>query len=476
MSLSAAHKTHSLFTHLSLSYLAIYAVCAVLLYAINARVISASSRAFDRQDVRSDSLEYVEILGHDNSGNWLAEEVSIENLPPSTIFAIRILNAQGLVCYAASQPSQFNFPGGWGKTDTASRPVAVPKEGWQDIYLPDCKRHLQVLTTHLFDGRILQVAQSSGREHAQQVILFRTSLIFFLLASLFSLGNGYWMMAIALKPIRQVTSNMSRFIETGAFDSEPEPVNSRIAEINTLGRIFTRMTQKNASLIQAMKDTLDNVAHDFRTPLARIRSAAEFALNSRESPPSREALLGILADIIDDCDNARLQLQNLMDIRAMESGVVKLDRQRFDMKTTVSEIADLYAVLAEDKNIALRVDLPDAAVPIDGDPARLAQVLANLIDNAVKYTPSDGHIHIALDSDPGQVRLTVADTGIGIPEEEHALIWQRLYRSRNARPEKGLGLGMSIVKAIVDAHGGKVTFTSSPGKGSTFVLTLPAIG
>ena len=103
MSLSAAHNTHSLFTHLSLSYLAIYAVCAALLFVINARVISASSRAFDRQDVRSDSLEYVEILGHDNSGNWLAEEVAIENLPPSTLFAIRILSAQGSVCYAATR-------------------------------------------------------------------------------------------------------------------------------------------------------------------------------------------------------------------------------------------------------------------------------------------------------------------------------------------------------------------------------------
>lgn len=473
MSLSATHKTLSLFTHLSLSYLAVYAACALFLYIINARVISRSARAFDRQDVRSDSLEYIDILSHDNTGNWLAEEVSIENLPPSTIFAIRILTAQGAVSYAASQPSPLKFPGGWDKLDKGVQPVA-PKEGWLDIYLPAYNGHLQVQTTHLRDGRILQVAKSTGREHAQQIILFRTSLIFFLLASLFSLGNGYWMMAITLKPICQVTSDMSKFIETGAFDSAPVPVNSRIAEINTLGRIFARMTQKNASLIQAMKDTLDNVAHDFRTPLARIRSAAEFALNARENPPSREALLSILADIIDDCDNARLQLQNLMDIRAMESGFVKLDRHRFDLKTTVSEIADLYAVLAEDKNITLSIDLPDAAVPTDGDPARLAQVLANLIDNAVKYTPHNGQIHISLASVPGETRLTVADTGIGIPEEEHALIWQRLYRSRNARPEKGLGLGMSIVKAIVDAHGGKVTFTSSPGKGSTFVLTLPS--
>ena len=466
-------KTHSFFTYLSLSYLAVYAVCALLLYLITAHVISESARAFDQDDIRSDSLEYAEILRDNTSGNWLAEEVALEHLPASTIFAIRLLGSDGNVVYSASQPTNFSFPGGW---DIRKAPASnlIPKDGWREIYLPAYRRHLQLRSTRLPDGRVLQVAKSTARENTQEGILLRTSSAFFLLACLFTLGNGLWMMAITLRPIKRVTADMSKIIETGTCEAGEFPVSSRISELNTLGRYFDLMVQKNATLIKAMKDTLDNVAHDFRTPLARIRSAAEFALNAREPPLSHDALLGMLAGIVEDCDNAKLQLQNLMDIRAMESGFLNLDRQRFDLVKTVAEIADLYAVLAEDKNIALNIDVPEGQLSVDGDPLRLSQALANLIDNAVKYTPRDGNIQITLERAHGEALLTIDDTGIGIPEEDHALIGQRLFRSRNARSEKGLGLGMSIVKAIVDAHGGSVTFTSTPGTGSRFVVRLPA--
>ncbi len=470
-STGAPKKAHSFFVHLSLSYLAVYAVCALLLYLVNSRVISESARAFDRDDIRSDSLEYAQILRNNAAGNWLAEEVAIENLPASTLFAIRILGPDGQVIYSASQPKDLALPGGWEE-----RPVPTghpPKNSWREIYLPDYNRHLQMESTNLPDGRVLQVAKSTAREHVQEGILFHTSLAFFLLASIFTLGNGVWMMAITMRPIRQVSADMAKIIENGTCDADLSPVSSSISELNTLGSFFNRMVRKNDTLIKAMKDTLDNVAHDFRTPLTRIRSAAEFALTAREPPAPREELLKIFADIIEDCDTARIQLQNLLDIRAMESGFVKLDVQRFDLKKTVSEVADLYSVMAEDKRIDLRTELPESDVPLDGDPAQLSQVIANLLDNAIKYTPCDGHVLVTLENGQGLVRLTVADSGIGIPASEYALVWQRLYRSSNARAEKGLGLGLSIVKAIVGGHGGKITFTSSPNQGTTFVVTLP---
>lgn len=420
----------------------------------------------------SESLEYVEILKHNNSGNWLAEEVALENFPLTTVFGIRLLAADGRVIYAASQPNPMGFPGGW-TTRLAKGPLPVLGDGWEEVFISGAERYAQVKTTHLPDGRVLQVAKATDREHVLNAILFRTLLIFVGLGTGLSLSGGLWMMALTLRPINRVIADMSRVIKTGEPESGISGVSSRISELNTLGTMFGQMLQKNALLIRAMKDTLDNVAHDFRTPLARIRSAAETALSSRRQPPDINALIGALAVIIEDCDNAKLQLQNLMDLRAMESGLIQLDRQRFDLAKTVAQVADFYAVLADEKNITMRIALPDGEVPVDGNADRLSQVVANLIDNAIKYTPRDGDISIALESAADKVILTVADNGIGIPADEQALVWQRLFRGSNARSEKGLGLGMSVIKSIVEAHGGTVSLTSEQGHGSRFVFSLP---
>ena len=466
-------KAYPFFAFLSLSYVAVYAVCAIALTFVNSRIFSDSAREFDREDIRSDSLEYCEILHKNTSGNWLAEEVAIENYPDSTLFAIRVLGADGRIAYAASQPKDLAFPGGWGTQKTqVSRPL--PKDGWREIYLPSYKRYLQLKSTLLPDGRVLQVAKSTIREHALAGRLIRTSLAFFLLATLLTLGNGFWLLVITMRPIRRLNTDMSRILSSESGEAGSVRVRSRIAELDALGGFFDRVVRRNAALIAAMRDTLDNVAHDFRTPLTRIRSAAEHTLRAREPPATQEALRCALENIIEDCDTASLQLQNLLDVRAMESGLVRLDSQRFDLKALVSEVVDLYAVMAEDKGIDLQTAFPDDEVLLDGDPAQLSQAVANLIDNAVKYTPRDGSVIVTLEDAQGLIRLTVADTGCGIPEDEHALVWQRLYRSRNARAEKGLGLGLSIVKAIIEAHGGTVTFISAPGKGTTFTVTLPA--
>ncbi|MDD3545273.1 MAG: HAMP domain-containing sensor histidine kinase [Kiritimatiellae bacterium] len=472
-STAKTEKAYPFFAFLSLSYLVVYAVCACVLYLVNSHVLSESAREFDREDIQSDSLEYREILHNNVSGNWLAEEVSIENHPASTLFAIRVLGPDGHVVYAASQPKDLAFPGGWGsRQPRTGRPI--PKDGWREIYLPAYKRYLQLKSTLLPDGRVLQVAKSTIREHDLEGHLIRTSLVFFLLATLLTLGNGFWLLVITMRPIQRLNADMSNILSSETGDHETVRVRSRIAEIDALGCFFDRVVRKNAALVAAMRDTLDNVAHDFRTPLTRIRSAAEHALRARQPPATRETLLSTLGDIIEDCDTARLQLQNLLDVRAMESGLVKLDLQHLDLKVIVSEVADLYAVMAEDKGIDLQTALPDGEVFIDGDHGQLSQAIANLIDNAVKYTPRDGSVIVTLEDAQGDIRLIVADSGIGIPEDEHALIWQRLYRSRNARTEKGLGLGMSIVKAIIDAHGGTISFASTLGKGTTFTVTFPA--
>jgi signal transduction histidine kinase len=152
---------------------------------------------------------------------------------------------------------------------------------------------------------------------------------------------------------------------------------------------------------------------------------------------------------------------------------MRLDLSRATLSTLAAEVLAVYEDIAEDKNIRLTSDV-ESGLTVVADARRLRQVLANLVDNAIKYTPSGGQVTVRARQDVGDVRIDVVDTGIGIPPHDLPRIWERLYRGDQSRAERGLGLGLSLVRAIVAAHGGTVEVVSEPGRGSTFTLRLPA--
>jgi signal transduction histidine kinase len=166
-------------------------------------------------------------------------------------------------------------------------------------------------------------------------------------------------------------------------------------------------------------------------------------------------------------------LNTLMDIAEAEAGTMKLHRESVDLCQLAREIVDLYQYVAEEKKIVVRTILPNSPVLVSVDRTRMRQALANLLDNAIKYTPDGGQVTIAVRTEATQALIVFQDTGIGIPSEEQDKIWSRLYRGDKSRSQRGLGLGLSLVKAIVEAHRGKVTVSSIPDKGSEFTVKLP---
>ena len=456
--------------YLCLGYLVVYALCTVSIYVLASQVITKSARGYDRQDVTAESEELVELIQQSAGSNLLAEQVTMERYPPSTIFIVRVINRRGQVEYTMTWPKKIDLPD-WRVYTPPQEASSLPPAGLSEYYIKPLGRHIQIQTTLLEDGRVLQVGKGSFLEVDQKSMLARMLLVFALLSTLFSVLSGIFMMVITLRPIHHITDSMSHIIETGAFETGAPPVKSLIAELDTLGSLFTIVTEKYANLIQAMRQTMDNIAHDFRTPLTRIRGAAELALNHRDLP---QDVSDTLADIIEDCDSAKLQLQNLMDAREMESGFVRLNIRPFNLTKLIDEIVDLYTLVAEEKEISLKTDLPTADMLVRGDRPRLVRVFANLIDNAIKYTPQRGSVIVSFTADDTGITTCVRDTGIGIPQGELALIWQRLFRGQQAREaEKGLGLGLNIVQAIVAAHGGKVWADSTSGQGTAFYVTLP---
>ena len=180
-----------------------------------------------------------------------------------------------------------------------------------------------------------------------------------------------------------------------------------------------------------------------------------------------------MAAALEETDRVQTIIRTLMDVTAAETGMMKLDLAPTDLGPLVDDVMELYGDIATEKEIALEKQFAAGFIaPVDA--ARMRQVFANLVDNALKYTPRGGKVTVSAQREDGRVVLVFRDSGMGIAEHDLPHIWDRLYRGDKSRHEHGLGLGLSLVKAIVEAHGGRVEVNSTPHEGSEFRVVLPA--
>jgi signal transduction histidine kinase len=271
----------------------------------------------------------------------------------------------------------------------------------------------------------------------------------------------------ATQPVREVVATARSIMDTGDLSARVR-VTAQQTDLQELARQFNRVLDKNQGLIQGMREALDNVAHDLRTPLARLRSIAEVAVQTTSDSTAAEAL----ADCVEEADSVLTMLTALMDITEAESGVMRLKREPTSMAALLTNVIDVYQMVAEEKRITITAHL-DSPCTAAVDPVRMRQVFANLLDNALKYTPEGGTVTVTCRVEETRVLVQFSDTGIGISAEEQPRIWARLYRGDKSRSQHGLGLGLSLVKAIVEAHQGTVSVQSGIGAGSAFTVVLP---
>ncbi len=346
-------------------------------------------------------------------------------------------------------------------------PTGIPDEPrFQTLLLPDREYAVRTVYGAIAPDRVLQIGESLEADEE----FIETFLNGFLLivGSVIVLGGpiGWFMARRALGGVRDVTQTAME-IADGDLDRRVT-VSAQGDELDTLAVAFNKMLDRIQALIIGMREMTDNLAHDFRSPLARIRASAELSLTGGV----RGDFEAMAANTAEECDRLLEMINTTLDIAEAESGAARLTMTEVDLAELVHNAVDLFQPVAEDKRVRVVTDLPKKCI-VRGDLQRLQRVVANLIDNALKYMPEGGRVDINLVEGPDEVQLSVKDTGVGMSPEECARIFERFYRCDRSRSQAGNGLGLSLALAFLRAQGGDIGVSSAVGEGSCFTAVMP---
>ena len=375
----------------------------------------------------------------------------------------RILGQKGEII-ASSDTSLLNMDLIPTITNTINRETSYV---FNTILLPDGHYKARILSYKIGPDRILQIG--SSQESIQRIIekRWREFCIVMTVLIVFSTFIGWFVAKCALAGVKEITQTAVQISE-GDFSSRV-PIKGGGEEIDRLANTFNHMVEQIEALIKGMKEITDNMAHDLRSPITRIRGAAEMAITSASDKKDYESMAG---NIVEECDRLLEMINTMMDISEAEAGLSKLNMSRIDISQITEETCELFQPVADDKNIRIILNSAKNTV-INADKQKLQRVVSNLLDNAIKYTPTGGTITVTVETNEDQVMVSVNDNGIGISRDDLPNIFKRFYRCDRSRALPGNGLGLSWARAIIQAHGGKISATSILNEKSTFTFSLP---
>ncbi len=451
---------HSVVFRLTARYALVFSLGAIALFGLAYRLLETGLKSEEREGI---AAKLVELAGEYRDGGLqaVARDVALStDRDEVPAFAVRVADSENRTLFASALPSWRGFE------PRVLERTTPPEGGWLELEEAGDGRVLEVAAVRLPDGSFLEVGRVSplldrALERFREVAGVTAIPLVFM-----AVGAGWFLACRALEPVRQLSTALDRIVPGDGGARIPRP--GTADEIDALVERVNRLLGRIETLVAGMRESLDNVAHDLRTPLTRLRGVAEVALTSGKDP---EELREALADCLEETQRIDAMLRAIFDLSEAETGAMALHRAPCGVRGACEDVAELYRVVAEDRRVSLTVSV-DEGLTVWADPVRLRQVIANLVDNAVKYTPEGGWVRVRANEENGRVVVRVEDSGPGIPEKEQLRVWERLYRADTSRSQRGLGLGLSLVRALVEAHGGEVGVRSSPGQGSVFWFCL----
>lgn len=290
------------------------------------------------------------------------------------------------------------------------------------------------------------------------------------LTVLLAAGGGFVLARRALVAVDRMAGQAK--LITAERLSERLPVENPDDELGRLASVFNAMFARLERSFEELRRFTADASHELRTPLTALRSVGEVGLSK---PRNVEDYREIIGSMLEEADRLTRLVESLLTLSRADGNRIQLRREETDLKALAGQVVHQLEILAEEKKQTLQLDIPPETVSVHVDPMVLRQALTNLVDNAIKYSPSGSSIRIAVVEQKSHVLLEVHDQGLGVAPEHVHRIFDRFYRVDKARAREmgGVGLGLAIARWAVESHGGSITVESEPEKGSVFRITLP---
>ena len=457
--------SQSLTFRLTLWYALIFALSLLSMLLVVYFMLSQRMETRIDELLLSDALEFKDLYrlyGIDKIEGEFAREAEVAGT--DQVF-FRLLSRAGSQLRASDLHAWKEVP----VTQSILDHLAPDQPAFETVRVPGQPHHVRVVyLTVAKDQNVIQVGYLR-RDDERLLEEYRHISAAVIVAGLLLAGSLGWFMARrALGGVEHVTET-ARGIGQGDF-ARRVIVSNRGDEIDRLAITLNVMLDKIQSLILELKQVTSDIAHDLRSPITRIRGMAETTLLGDTTMQAYQEMAGV---VVEESDRLVAIINSLLEIAEADAGVAQLTMTEFDMILMVQDAVELFRPVAEDRDIAFHLSAPSGPLIFTGDKGRLQRVLANLIDNALKYTGPGGRVLVSVENELSHIKVSVADNGMGIEAHDLPHIFDRFYRADRSRSTCGNGLGLSLAQAFVKAHRGHIEVESSPDKGSTFRIVLP---